>query len=68
MFTLGGGIRASPLKGKRAIEYHPLFYYLLSRYAFNLIGSIEPKPGIPPSAKHLEGLAEKAKQQGLDFS
>jgi len=59
--------RLAPLKGKRVIEYHKLFYYFLSRYGFNQIGSIEPKPGIPPSAKHLEGLAEKAKQQGLDF-
>ena len=59
--------RLAPLKGKRVIEYHKLFYYFLSRYGFNLIGSIEPKPGIPPSARHLEGLAETAKQQGLDF-
>jgi len=59
--------RLAPLKGKRVIEYHKLFYYFLSRYGFNLIGSIEPKPGIPPSARHLEGLAETARQQGLDF-
>jgi len=59
--------RLAPLKGKRVIEYHKLFYYFLSRYGFNQIGSIEPKPGIPPSARHLEGLAETAKQQGLDF-
>ncbi len=61
------GRRLAPLKGKRVIEYHKLFYYFLSRYGFNQIGSIEPKPGIPPSARHLEGLAETAKQQGLDF-
>jgi zinc/manganese transport system substrate-binding protein len=59
--------RLAPLKGKRVIEYHKLFYYFFSRYGYNLVGSIEPKPGIPPSARHLEGLAETARLQGLDF-
>lgn len=59
--------RLAPLQGKRVIEYHKLFYYFLTRYGFQLIGSLEPKPGIPPTARHLEGLLERARQQGLDF-
>jgi zinc/manganese transport system substrate-binding protein len=59
--------RLAPLSAKRVIEYHKLFYYFFHRYGFRQIGSIEPKPGIPPTARHLEGLAETAKQSGLDF-
>ncbi|MBI5584213.1 MAG: zinc ABC transporter substrate-binding protein, partial [Deltaproteobacteria bacterium] len=59
--------RLAPLKGKRVIEYHKLFHYFLSRYGLDQIGSIEPKPGIPPTARHLEGLAETGRLQGLDF-
>ena len=30
-------------------------------YGFQIIGYIEPKPGIPPSAAHIESLIEEMK-------
>lgn len=46
------------LKGKRFITYHRYFEYLAAEFGFYIIGYIEPKPGIPPSLRHVEGLIE----------
>jgi zinc/manganese transport system substrate-binding protein len=55
--------RAVPLQGKKFIAYHKYFEYLSSEYGFRIIGYIEPKPGIPPSAGHIEGLIETMKKE-----
>ena len=44
------------LKGKRVIEYHKNFDYILRRHGIILAGTIEPLPGIPPTSKHIEKL------------
>jgi zinc/manganese transport system substrate-binding protein len=54
---------AEPLKGKKFIAYHKYFEYLSAEYGFQVIGYIEPKPGIPPSAAHIEGLIETMKTE-----
>lgn len=46
------------LKGKRFIAYHRYFEYLAAEFGLSIIGYIEPKPGIPPSLSHVEGLIE----------
>jgi len=43
------------------IEYHKEFSYFFAAYGLNLLGSIEEKPGIPPSAAHLADVAQRAK-------
>ena len=57
----------SVLRGKRVGQYHKLFEYFLSSYHLSLAGTIEPKPGIPPTARHIEELIEEAKSQKVDF-
>ena len=42
------------LMGKKYIAYHKLFGYLEEEYGFRIVGYMEPKPGIPPSAAHIE--------------
>ncbi|MFH0789445.1 MAG: zinc ABC transporter substrate-binding protein [Pseudomonadota bacterium] len=59
--------KLSVVKGKRVIEYHRLFDYFLSTYGLSVAGTIEPKPGIPPTARHIEELIEAAKSQKVDF-
>jgi zinc/manganese transport system substrate-binding protein len=59
--------KLSPLKGKKVIEYHKLFDYFLLAYNLNLTGTVEPKPGIPPTARHTEALIETAKAQKVEF-
>jgi zinc/manganese transport system substrate-binding protein len=53
--------RAASLKGKKFVAYHKLFEYLADEYGFQLVGYVEPKPGIPPSAGHIEKLIEDMK-------
>jgi len=57
-----------PLRGKKFISYHKFFEYLANEYGFELVGYIEAKPGIPPSASHMEtliGLAARTKLDGI---
>jgi len=56
--------RMVPLQGKKFIAYHKYFEYLSAEYGFKIIGYIEPKPGIPPSAGHIENLLETMKKEG----
>jgi len=55
--------RAVPLQGKKYIAYHKYFEYLADEFGFRFIGYLEPKPGIPPSAGHIEGLIETMKKE-----
>ncbi|MGC1404349.1 MAG: metal ABC transporter substrate-binding protein [Thermodesulfobacteriota bacterium] len=59
--------KLSVVKGKGVIQYHQLFNYFLVTYHLSLAGTIEPKPGIPPTARHIEELIETAKAQKVDF-
>jgi zinc/manganese transport system substrate-binding protein len=54
--------RAAPLKGKKFVANHEYFEYLAKEFGFQFVGYMEPKPGIPPSAAHIEGLIEAMKQ------
>ncbi|MEZ0360345.1 MAG: zinc ABC transporter substrate-binding protein [Hydrogenobacter sp.] len=49
------------LKGIKVIEYHKLYDYLIRRYGMVLVGTLEPLPGIPPTAKHVEELLTNSK-------
>ena len=54
------------LKGKKYVVYHKLFEYLAKDHGFQVIGYIEPKPGIPPSAAHIEKLLEEMRSNKPD--
>lgn len=53
-----------PLRGKPLVSYHRSWSYFADRYGFDLIGELEPKPGLRPSPKHLASLASKMKESG----
>jgi zinc/manganese transport system substrate-binding protein len=52
---------AVPLKGKKFIAYHKYFEYLAPEFGFQIVGYLEAKPGIPPSAAHIEELIQYMK-------
>lgn len=52
---------AISLKGRTYVAYHKLFEYLASSFGFRIVTYVEQKPGIPPSAGHIEGLIESMK-------
>jgi zinc/manganese transport system substrate-binding protein len=60
----GWRTRMAPLRGKPTVSYHESWEYLSSRFGFQVIGKLEPKPGIPPSPSHLARLIEQMKTEG----
>jgi zinc/manganese transport system substrate-binding protein len=53
------------IKGPAVIEYHKEFSYLFEAYGVNSMGSIEEKPGVPPSAGRIAEMATSAKSIGI---
>jgi zinc/manganese transport system substrate-binding protein len=54
------------LKGKRFVAYHHFFEYLAQEYGFQIVGYVEEKPGIPPSAGYIKKLIETMKRSKPD--
>lgn len=54
------------LNGRKYVAYHNLFAYLASDQGFQIVAYMEPKPGIPPSAAHIEKLIEDMKRSKPD--
>ncbi|HNX35220.1 MAG TPA: metal ABC transporter substrate-binding protein [Kiritimatiellia bacterium] len=49
-----------PHQGKTIVTYHRSWVYLTERFGLRGDLQLEPKPGIPPSAKHLASLVSDA--------
>jgi zinc/manganese transport system substrate-binding protein len=47
---------AAPLKGMAVVVYHKDNSYLVKWLGMREVGSLEPKPGLPPSTAHLSDL------------
>lgn len=60
-------LKAAPLKGKKAIVYHSSWRYLFAWLHIQTLADLEPKPGLPPSAAHLQTLLSVAREQKPDF-
>ena len=58
-----GGLldRFKPFRGAGIVSYHDDMVYLAQRYGLTVVGTLEPKPGVPPTAVHLAQLTERAK-------
>ena len=54
-----------PVKGARVVVYHPDFIYFLTRFGLVQAGTVEDRPGIPPSPQHLVTLIRQMKEQGV---
>jgi len=55
----------APYKGAAIVPYHRNFIYFADRFGLKLFGTVEPKPGIPPSPKYLNDTAQAMKQAGV---
>ena len=53
----------SPYKGSPVVSYHRNFDYFVDRFGLKLFGTVEPKPGIPPSPRHIAELSESMKKE-----
>ena len=53
---------AARLKGVPIVEHHKDFSYLIRWLGMRELGTLEPKPGIPPTTSHLAELVELMKR------
>lgn len=62
---LGGWLAtAAPLHGEPVVWYHQNMAYFDDRFGLEVVGHIEDRPGIAPSAAHRAELAAAMKQNG----
>ena len=55
----------TPLRGTKVVTYHKSYSYLAERFGLRVVNTIEPKPGIPPSASHVRDLVAQIKAEGV---
>ena len=46
-------------RGAKVVTYHKDFDYFAERFGLEVVGTLEPKPGIPPSPTHLAELVPR---------
>lgn len=54
-----------PFRGTKIVTYHKTFPYFANRFHLNVAGTLEPKPGIPPSPTHINSLIPMMKIEGV---
>ena len=55
----------APYKGTKVVTYHRSFPNFAERFGLDIIGNVEPKPGIPPSPQHTLDLINEMKRQNV---
>lgn len=52
-------------KGASVVSYHKSMTYLIDWLGFTEVATLEPKPGIPPTANHVATVLKAAKKAGV---
>jgi len=65
---LGGWLKkAESFRGLKTVAYHKNWAYFSETFGIEIIGYIEPKPGIPPSAKHVQHMIQIIEEQDIEL-
>ncbi len=65
---LGGWLKQmEAVRGKKIIAYHKNWIYFIETFGLDIVGYIEPKPGIPPSAKHVQKMIQIIEDQNISL-
>ncbi|MBN2104025.1 zinc ABC transporter substrate-binding protein [bacterium] len=63
---LGGWLKqALPFRDVNIVAYHKNWSYFAREFGLNIIGYIEPKPGIPPTPKHVEHMIQLIRDRNI---
>ena len=54
----------TPYKGTKLVTYHRSWPNLMESFGLDVMGYVEPKPGVPPSPTHTLELIDEMKRQG----
>lgn len=57
--------RMAPHNNLKILQYHPSWDYFCDTFALQIVGTIEPKPGIPPSISYLSDLVSKIHRENI---
>ena len=57
--------RMAPLDGTPVVSYHESWEYFARRFGLEIVGTLEPKPGIPPSPSHLAQLMDRMRARDV---
>jgi zinc/manganese transport system substrate-binding protein len=60
----GWAAARAQLKGKPVIAYHTSWRYFAEYTGVNIVGFMEPKPGVPPSPSHLAEVMQVMRRTG----
>jgi len=55
--------KLGPYRGRKIVNYHDAWPYFVHRFNLKVLGCIELKPGIPPTASHVASLIERIKAE-----
>ena len=55
----------APFKGAKVVTYHRSFPNFADRFGLDIIGYVEPRPGIPPSPQHTLDVITEMKRQNV---
>ena len=55
----------APYRGRRVVTYHRSWPNFAQRFGLEVVGYVEPKPGIPPSPSHTLDLINFMTQEGI---
>jgi zinc/manganese transport system substrate-binding protein len=54
-----------PYKGTKMVTYHRSFPNFAKRFGLEIVGYVEPRPGIPPTPQHTLDLMNEMKRQNV---
>ena len=60
----GWAPQLAAIRGKPVVAWHTSWRYFAEYTGMNIVGFMEPKPGVPPSPSHLAGLIQTMKRTG----
>jgi zinc/manganese transport system substrate-binding protein len=55
----------APYKGTKVVTYHRSFPNFAERFGLEIVGYVEPRPGIPPTPQHTLDLMNEMKRQNV---
>ncbi|MBN1336714.1 MAG: zinc ABC transporter substrate-binding protein [Deltaproteobacteria bacterium] len=63
---LGGWMaQAAPLRGRKLVNFHKNWGYFVDLFGIQVVGYMEPKPGLPPSPGHITSLVDRMQHEDV---
>jgi zinc/manganese transport system substrate-binding protein len=54
-----------PYRGAKAVDDHPIWSYFARRFGLAVVAHLEPKPGVPPTTRHLDDVVRLMREAGV---